>query len=93
MNIIQGKKSYMHHIAFQLINPGHQYASSDILMRHNISTIWDLVDIRLDIILLPITWILIKMLLNYIQIWINNIPELNIMEPRPWHNRTLSPKI
>ena len=40
LNIIQGKKSYMHHIAFQLRNPGHQYASSDILMRHNNSTIW-----------------------------------------------------
>ena len=24
LNIIQGKKSYMHHIAFQLRNPGHQ---------------------------------------------------------------------
>ena len=82
----------MHHIAFQLRNPGHQYASSDILMRHNIP-IWgssrhkaghNIASYHLD----PDR--------HVIELYTDMdkyIPQLNIMEPRPWHKeRPMRPK-
>ncbi|MGE7601621.1 VOC family protein [Peribacillus sp. NPDC097675] len=93
LNIIQGKKSYMHHIAFQLRNPGHQYSSSDILMRHNIPTIWgpsrhtaghNIASYHLD----PD-----KHVIELYTDMDKYIPQLNIMEPRPWHKeKPLRPK-
>ncbi|WP_148629944.1 VOC family protein [Bacillus sp. E214] len=93
INIIQGKKSYMHHIAFQLRNPAHQYDSSDILMKHNIPTIWgpsrhtaghNIASYHLD----PD-----KHVIELYTDMDKYIPELNILEPRPWHKELpLRPK-
>lgn len=93
INIIQGKKSYMHHIAFQLRNPAHQYDSSDILIKHDIPTIWgpsrhtaghNIASYHLD----PDK--------HVVELYIDMdkyIPELDIMEPRPWHkNQPQRPK-
>jgi catechol-2,3-dioxygenase len=85
INILNGTKSYMHHIAFQLRTPAHQYDSSDILSKHNIPTIWgpsrhtaghNIASYHLD----PEQ--------HVIELYTDMdkyIPELNIMEPRPWH--------
>lgn len=93
INIIQGEKSYMHHIAFQLRNPAHQYDSSDILMRYNIPTIWG-----------PSRHTAGHNIASYhfdpdehvIELYTDMdkyIPQLNIMEPRPWHkDHPLQPK-
>lgn len=93
INIIQGEKSYMHHIAFQLRNPAHQYDSSDLLMRHNIPTIWG-----------PSRHTAGHNIASYhlapdqhvIELYTDMdkyIPQLNIMEPRPWHKeQPLQPK-
>lgn len=94
INILQGKKSYLHHIAFQLRNPAHQYDSSDILMQHDIPTIWgpsrhtaghNIASYHLD----PDQ--------NIIELYTDMdkyIPELNMMEPRPWHkDKPQKPKV
>lgn len=94
INILNGKKSYMHHIAFQLRNPAHQYDSSDILSKHNIPTIWgpsrhtaghNIASYHLD----PD-----QHLIELYTDMDKYIPELNIMEPRPWHkNRPQRPMV
>lgn len=85
VNIVRSEKSFMHHIAFQLRNSSHQYNSSDILARHHIPTIWG-----------PSRHTAGHNIASYhfdpdehvIELYTDMdkyIPELNIMEPRPWH--------
>lgn len=94
VNIIAAKETKLHHIAFQLKDASHQYASSDLLARHGIPVIWG-----------PSRHTSGHNIATYhfdpdhqvIELFFDMdvyIPELGIFEPRPWHEELpLKPKV
>lgn len=85
LNIVQAKGSLMHHIAFELRGASHQYDSSDWLAKNNIPILWgpsrhtaghNIASYHHD----PDQHII--ELFTDMDIY---IPELDMMEPRPWH--------
>jgi len=85
LNISNVGVSYMHHIAFELRDASHQYASSDLLAKHNIPIVWgptrhtaghNIATYHHD----PDN--------NLVELFIDMdilIPELGYFDPRPWH--------
>lgn len=93
LNIVTSNKTRLHHIAFQLKDASHQYASSDILAKHGRPILWgpsrhtaghNIATYHHD----PDQ--------NVIELFTDLdvlIPELGIFEPRPWHEELpLKPK-
>lgn len=94
LNIIASNKTKLHHIAYQLKDASHQYASSDLLARQDIPVIWgpsrhtsghNIATYHFD----PDQ--------SVIELFFDMdiyIPELGIFEPRPWHKEMpLRPKV
>jgi catechol-2,3-dioxygenase len=85
LNIVASNKTRLHHIAFQLKDASHQYASSDLLTKHGHPILWgpsrhtaghNIATYHHD----PDQ--------NVIELYTDLdvlIPELGIFEPRPWH--------
>jgi catechol-2,3-dioxygenase len=85
LNIVASDETRLHHIAYQLRDAGHQYASSDILARQGLSILWG-----------PSRHTAGHNIATYhhdsdgnvIELYTEidvYIPELDIFEPRPWH--------
>lgn len=85
LNIVASDETRLHHIAYQLRDAGHQYASSDILARQGLSVLWG-----------PSRHTAGHNIATYhhdsdgnvIELYTEMdvyIPELDIFEPRPWH--------
>jgi len=94
LNILQSKRTIMHHIAFELRSFEHHKNSSDKLAKHGISTLWgpsrhtaghNIAAYHHD----PDQ--------HYIELFSDldiYIPELDYMDPRPWHeNLPQRPKV
>lgn len=94
INIISSNQSKLHHIAFQLKDASHQYASSDLLAKHGYPVIWgpsrhtaghNIATYHFD----PGH--------NVVELFIDMdifVPELGIYEPRPWHEELpLKPRV
>jgi catechol-2,3-dioxygenase len=94
LNIVASNETRLHHIAFQLKDASHQYASSDVLAKNNIPVLWgpsrhtaghNIATYHHD----PDK--------NVVELFIDMdvfIPELGIFEPRPWHEELpLKPQI
>jgi catechol-2,3-dioxygenase len=94
LNIIASNKTKLHHIAFQLKDSSHQYASSDLLAKHGYPVIWgpsrhtsghNIATYHHDSDQ------------NVVELYIDMdvyVPELGIFEPRPWHEQLpLKPKM
>lgn len=94
INIIASDETRLHHIAFQLKDASHQYASSDVLAKNGRSIIWgpsrhtaghNIATYHYD----PEG--------NVVELYIDMdvlVPELGIFEPRPWHEvLPLKPRI
>lgn len=94
INIVASNETKLHHIAFQLKDASHQYASSDTLRIHNHPVLWgpsrhtaghNIATYHHD----PAR--------NVIELYIDMdvyIPELGIFEPRLWHETLpLQPRI
>jgi catechol-2,3-dioxygenase len=85
INIVQSNRTKMHHIAFQLKDASHQYASSDLLAKNGYPILWgpsrhtaghNIATYHYD----PDQ--------NLVELYTDMdvfIPELGIFEPRPWH--------
>lgn len=85
INVVDGQESKLHHIAFQLKDTSHHSNSSDFLARKNIPVLWgpnrhtaghNVAAYHKD----PDG--------NIVELYTDMdvfIPELGIMEPRPWH--------
>ncbi|MBM4763131.1 VOC family protein [Bacillus sp. B15-48] len=85
LNVVASDETRLHHIAYQLKDAGHQYASSDTLARQGLSVIWgpsrhtaghNIATYHYDTDG------------NVIELYTDMdvyIPELDIFEPRPWH--------
>ncbi|MBO1000653.1 VOC family protein [Bacillus sp. SD075] len=94
LNIVASKETRLHHIAFQLKDASHHFASSDVLAKHGRSILWgpsrhtaghNVATYHYD----PDG--------NVIELFTDLdvfIPELGIFEPRPWHkDLPLKPKV
>lgn len=94
LNIVASNESRLHHIAFQLKDASHQYASSDVLMKHGRPVLWgpsrhtsghNIATYHHD----PDQ--------NVIELYTDMdvyISELGIFEPRPWHKELpLKPRV
>jgi catechol 2,3-dioxygenase-like lactoylglutathione lyase family enzyme len=94
INILSSNVSKLHHIAFQLKDASHQYASSDLLSKQGYPVIWgptrhtaghNIATYHFD----PGH--------NVVELFIDMdvfIPELGIYEPRPWHEELpLKPRV
>ncbi len=94
LNIVASNETRLHHIAFQLKDASHQYASSDILAKHGRPVLWgpsrhtaghNIATYHYD----PDE--------NVIELYTDMdvyISELSIFEPRPWHKELpLKPKV
>jgi catechol-2,3-dioxygenase len=94
LNIVASEETRLHHIAFQLKDASHQYASSDLLAKHGYPILWgpsrhtaghNIATYHHD----PEE--------NVIELYTDMdvyIPELGIFEPRPWHEELpLKPKV
>lgn len=94
LNIVASNETRLHHIAFQLKDASHQYASSDVLAKNGIPVLWgpsrhtaghNIATYHHD----PEK--------NVVELFIDMdvfIPELGIFEPRPWHEEIpLKPQI
>jgi catechol-2,3-dioxygenase len=85
INVVASDETRLHHIAFQLKDASHQYASSDVLAKNGVSVIWgpsrhtaghNIATYHYD----PDG--------NVVELYIDMdvlVPELGIFEPRPWH--------
>lgn len=85
LNIVASNQTRLHHIAFQLKDASHQYASSDLLAKHGHPILWgpsrhtaghNIATYHHD----PDQ--------NVIELYTDLdvlVPELGIFEPRPWH--------
>ncbi|RHW38448.1 glyoxalase/bleomycin resistance/extradiol dioxygenase family protein [Lysinibacillus yapensis] len=85
LNIVQGKKSYMHHIAFELRSAAHQFKSSDILAMHEIPTLWGPQRHTAGHNIASYHFDPDQHVIEFYTDMDKYIPELNIMEPKPWH--------
>jgi catechol-2,3-dioxygenase len=94
LNIVASNETRLHHIAYQLKDASHQYASSDILAKHGRPVLWgpsrhtaghNIATYHHD----PDQ--------NVVELFIDMdvfIPEMGIFEPRPWHEvLPLKPKV
>ncbi|MCH6264455.1 MULTISPECIES: VOC family protein [Neobacillus] len=94
LNVVASDETRLHHIAFQLKDASHQYASSDLLAKHGRPTLWgpsrhtaghNIATYHHD----PEE--------NVVELYIDMdvfVPELGIFEPRPWHEvLPLKPKV
>ena len=94
INIVASEETRLHHIAFQLKDASHQYASSDLLAKHGIPVLWgpsrhtaghNIATYHHD----PEE--------NVVELYTDMdvfIAELGIFEPRPWHEvLPLKPKV
>lgn len=94
LNIVASNQTKLHHIAFQLKDAGHQYASSDLLAKHGHPVIWgpsrhtaghNIATYHYD----PDHQVI--ELYTDMDVYIS---ELGIFEPRPWHkDLPLKPKV
>ncbi|NYE07431.1 catechol-2,3-dioxygenase [Bacillus niacini] len=94
LNIIASDETRLHHIAFQLKDASHQYASSDLLSKQGYPILWgpsrhtaghNIATYHHD----PEK--------NVVELYTDMdqyIPELGIFEPRPWHEELpMKPKV
>ncbi|MCM3584793.1 VOC family protein [Mesobacillus maritimus] len=94
INIVASDETRLHHIAFQLKDASHQYASSDVLAKHGYPVLWgpsrhtaghNIATYHHD----PDK--------NVVELYTDMdvlIPELGIFEPRPWHEELpMKPKV
>lgn len=94
INVVASNETRLHHIAFQLKDASHQYASSDLLAKHGRPILWgpsrhtaghNIATYHHD----PDC--------NVVELFTDMdllIPELGFYEPRPWHEELpLKPKV